>query len=83
MGGVVRGHESADLIAIAAPMYTKFGLRNSTSIYPAGIHLYDYASLLGREKVRRAALALEWMSRGERTLIQSKPGALGLGVPEV
>src|SRR5436190_7163724 len=29
MGGVVRGQESADLIAVTAPMYTKFGLRNS------------------------------------------------------
>ncbi len=83
MGGVVRGHESAELISVAAPMYTKFGLRNSTPIYPAGIHNLDYASLLGREKVRRASLALEWMKRSDLTLIQSAPGALGLGIPEV
>ena len=83
MGGVVRGHESAELIAVAAPMYTKFGLRNSTPIYPAGMHNLDYASLLGREKVRRAALALEWIRRSEIELIQSPAGALGLGVPEL
>lgn len=83
MGGVVRGHESAELIAIAAPMYTKFGLRNSTPIYPAGMHNLDYASLLGREKVRRAALALEWIKRSEIELIQSPAGALGLGIPEL
>jgi len=83
MGGVVRGHESAELIAVAAPMYTKFGLRNSTPIYPAGIHNLDYASLLGREKVRRASLALEWIKRSDFSLIQSAAGALGLGVPEV
>lgn len=83
MGGVVRGHESADLIAVAAPMYTKFGLRNSTPIYPAGLHLYDYAALIGREKVRRAALALEWMARSDNALIQSAPGAAGLGIPEL
>lgn len=83
MGGVVRGHESADLIAVAAPMYTKFGLRNSTPIYPAGLHLYDYAALIGREKVRRAALALEWMARSDNSLIQSAPGAAGLGIPEL
>ena len=83
MGGVVRGHESAELIAIAAPMYTKFGLRNSTPIYPAGMHNLDYASLLGREKVRRASLALEWIKRSEIELIQSPAGALGLGVPEL
>lgn len=83
MGGVVRGHESADLIAVAAPMYTKFGLRNSTPIYPAGLHLFDYAALIGREKVRRAALALEWMARSDNALIQSAPGAAGLGIPEL
>jgi hypothetical protein len=83
MGGVVRGHESAELIAVAAPMYTKFGLRNSTPIYPAGLHLYEYASLIAREKVRRAALALEWIDRSDIELVQSAPGALGLGVPEL
>jgi hypothetical protein len=83
MGGVVRGHESAELIRVAAPMYTKFGLRNSQPIYPAGMHLYTYASLIGREKVRRAALALEWIERSGIALIQSAPGAEGLGIPEV
>jgi hypothetical protein len=83
MGGVVRGHESAELIAVAAPMYTKFGLRNSTPIYPAGMHLYAYASLIAREKVRRAALASEWIARSGIELIQSAPGAEGLGIPEV
>jgi len=83
MGGVVRGHESADLISAAAPMYTKFGLRNSNGIYPAGLHLYEYAAMIGREKVRRAALALEWIKRSEIPLTQSAPGALGLGVPEL
>jgi hypothetical protein len=83
MGGIVRGHESAELISIAAPMYTKFGLRNSTPIYPAGLHLFDYAGLIGREKVRRAELALEWIDRSGIELVQSEPGALGLGIPEV
>ena len=83
MGGIVRGHESAEIIRIAAPMYTKFGLRNSNPIYPAGMHLFDYAGLIGREKVRRAALALEWIERSGIPLVQSLPGALGLGVPEV
>ena len=43
MGGVVRGHEAAELISVAAPMYTKFGLRNSRSLYPCGVHLVDEA----------------------------------------
>ena len=83
MGGVVRGHESAEIISVAAPMYTKFGLRNSTAIYPAGLHVYDYASSIAREKVRRAALALEWIDRSGIELVQSAPGALGLGIPEL
>jgi hypothetical protein len=83
MGGIVRGHESAELIRVASPMYTKFGLRNSTPIYPAGLHLFEYAGQLGREKVRRAELALEWIARSDIDLIQSAPGARGLGIPEV
>ena len=82
MGGVVRGHEAADLISVAAPMYTKFGLRNSRSLYPSGVHLVDEAVAIAREKVHRAAVALEWIVRSGIKLTQSQPGAVGLGVPE-
>jgi hypothetical protein len=82
MGGVVRGHEAADLIAVAAPMYVKFGLRNSRLLYPSGLHLVDDATAIAREKVRRAQIALEWIARSGLSLCQSDPGAAGLGVPE-
>lgn len=82
MGGVVRGHESAELIAVAAPMYVKFGLRNSRPLYPSGAHLVDEAAAIAREKVHRAAVALEWIDRSGVDLTQSQPGAKGLGVPE-
>ncbi len=82
MGGVVRGHEAAELISVAAPMYTKFGLRNSRMLYPSGAHLVDEASAIAREKVHRAAVALEWIARSGIQLIQSEPGAKGLGIPE-
>ena len=82
MGGVVRGHEAADLIGVAAPMYTKFGLRNSRLLYPSGAHLVDEAVAIAREKVHRAAVALEWIERSGMRLVQSQPGAKGLGVPE-
>jgi hypothetical protein len=82
MGGVVRGHEAADLISVAAPMYTKFGLRNSTPLYPSGAHLEQQAAAIASEKVHRAAVALEWIARSGLGLIQSQPGAKGLGVPE-
>jgi hypothetical protein len=82
MGGVVRGHEAAELISVAAPMYVKFGLRNSRLLYPSGVHLVDEAAAIAREKVHRAAVALEWIARSGIKLTQSQPGARGLGVPE-
>ncbi len=82
MGGVVRGHEAADLVNVAAPMYVKFGLRNSRLLYPSGLHLAADAAAIAREKVRRAQIALEWIARSELKLAQSGPGAPGLGVPE-
>jgi hypothetical protein len=82
MGGVVRGHETADLITVAAPMYVKFGLRNSRLLYPSGLHLTADAAAIAREKVRRAQVALEWVARSGLDLSQSKPGAPGLGIPE-
>ena len=82
MGGVVRGQESADLIAVAAPMYLKFGLRNSRPLYPSGVHLEGDAAAIAREKVHRARVALEWIARSGADLVQSRPGAKGLGIPE-
>jgi hypothetical protein len=83
MGGTVRGQEAADLVTVAAPMYVKFGLRNSRLLYPSGLHLVEDAAAIAREKVHRAAVALEWMRRSGLELVQSGPGAPGLGVPEV
>jgi hypothetical protein len=82
MGGIVRGHEAADLIAVAAPLYVKFGLRNSRSLYPSGLHLVGEAVAIAREKVHRANVALEWIERSGQALTQSLAGAEGLGVPE-
>ena len=82
MGGVVRGHEAADLISVAAPMYLKFGLRNSRPLYPSGLHLAADAAAIAREKVRRAQIALEWIDRSGLRLRQSGAGAPGLGIPE-
>jgi len=82
MGGIVRGQEAAGLIRAAAPMYAKFGLRNSRLLYPSGLHLVDEAAAIAREKVHRAAVALQWIERIAPDLAQSKPHAEGLGVPE-
>jgi hypothetical protein len=81
LGGVVRGEQIADLVGVCAPLYAKFGLRNSRPLYPSGMHLQHEAELIGREKVRRAQIALEWAARSDHKLNQSKPGAAGLAVP--
>ena len=80
-GGIVRGHEVGDLVIVAAPMYAKYGLRNSRGLYPSGLHLRNDVIAIAREKVRRAAISLEWLERLCPGLVQSGPGAKGLGVP--
>ena len=82
LGGVVRGNEVGDLIAAGAPLYAKFGLRNSRSLYPCGEHLVADACAIAREKVHRAAVALEWLRRLAPELQQSAPHAPGLGIPQ-
>ena len=82
MGGIVRGEQVADLIAAASPLYVKFGLRNSRGLYPSGMHLQSDAEIIGREKVRRAQVSMEWLERDGSDAVQSQPGATGLGIPQ-
>ncbi|HUB69080.1 MAG TPA: hypothetical protein VL984_01525 [Acidimicrobiales bacterium] len=83
LGGVVRGHELGELVKVAAPMYAKFGLRNSRGLYPSGGHLRNDVLSMVRERVRRATIALEWVRRLDSELVQSARGAKGLGIPVV
>jgi hypothetical protein len=71
-----------DLVTIGAPLYVKFGLRNSRPLYPSGMHVQRDAELIAREKVRRAQISLEWLERHGAELTQSAPGARGLAIPE-
>lgn len=82
LGGVVRGNEVADLVAASSPLYVKFGLRNSRSLYPSGLHLENEAIVIAREKVRRATISMEWLKRDPRNFVQSQAGAEGLGIPQ-
>lgn len=82
LGGVVRGEQIADLVAVSAPLYAKFGLRNSRPLYPSGGHIEADAIAIAAEKVRRAEISLEWLKRDGAQLIQSLPGASGLGIPK-
>jgi hypothetical protein len=82
LGGMVRGNELAEIATVAAPLYAKFGLRNAAMVYPAG-EQNTYAVVANvREKVRRAALALEFLEVSGVDLTISKTGAEGIGVPE-
>src|SRR2546428_11751222 len=81
LGGVVRGNELGDLVRAGAPLYAKFGLRNARMIYPSGAHLVDEACAIAREKVHRAAAALEWLGRLRPGPVQAGPRAPGPGGP--
>lgn len=81
LGGFTRYYELPDIIRVGAPLYLKFGLRNAPNIYPSGIHLENAAIATGRERVRRAAIALELLVRAGVEFIASQPGAADLGIP--
>jgi hypothetical protein len=81
LGGFMRYHQLAELIAAAAPLYAKFGLRNAPDVYPSGSHLEDTAVALSRERVRRARLGLDLLARSGAMPVCSTPGAKGLAIP--
>jgi hypothetical protein len=83
IGGYIRHYEIPEIIRVAAPVYIKFGLRNSPNIYPSGTHLEEVSIKLCRERVRRAKLGLDIIKRYAPELITSKRGAEGLGIPKV
>jgi hypothetical protein len=62
-GGFIRYYEVPQLIRIAAPLYIKLGLRNAPNIYPTGAHIEATAVQMGRERVHRAAVALDVIHR--------------------
>jgi hypothetical protein len=82
LGGMVRGNELAEIAAVAAPLYAKFGLRNARMVYPAGEQNMSDVVANVREKVRRATLALEILEATGLELTISKPRAEGIGVPQ-
>ncbi len=62
-GGTVRHYEAAELVRVGAPIYLKYGLRNSPGLYPSGQHIESTVVALSRERVRRAAISLAIMAR--------------------
>jgi hypothetical protein len=63
VGGFVRYHDIGELRARGAPVYLKFGLRNTPVFHLSGRHLEAAAIACGRERVRRAAIGLEHLVR--------------------
>ena len=63
IGGFLRYYEIPELIRVAAPIYLKFGLRNSPDVYPSGTHIENTVIALSKERVRRAAIAMETIAR--------------------
>ncbi len=82
-GGFIRYYEIPQIIQVAAPVYLKFGLRNAPDIYPSGGHIEDLAARMGRERVRRARIALELMEEYAPQAKMSPLGSKDLGIPEV
>ena len=64
-GGTVRHYETAEVVRLAAPVYLKYGLRNSPPLYPSGAHLEATVIALSRERVRRAEIGLAILARGQ------------------
>ncbi len=62
-GGAVRHYETSEVVRVAAPVYLKYGLRNSPPLYPSGAHLESTVIALSKERVRRAEIGLALMRR--------------------
>jgi Peptidase family U32 len=83
-GGFVRFYDVPEIVRLAAPVYVKLGLRNAPNIYPSGLHVEDLAVKLGRERVRRAELALRLLEEHSPDLVESRGDdrPADLGIPE-
>ena len=82
IGGFIRYYEIPEFIRVAAPIYLKFGLRNSPDVYPSGTHLENTVVALSRERVRRAQMAREIIARYCPEAVMSPLRAKDLGIPE-
>lgn len=62
-GGPVRYYDLPEIVRVAAPVYMKFGIRNSPIVAPTGLHQAQLLNSLSRERARRAHLAVEYLER--------------------
>ena len=81
LGGFLRYHEISEIVRVSAPINLKFGLRNAAGLYPSGRHLAVLAEMSTRERVHRAAIGLEHLSRTGAGLVPSPVERSRPGVP--
>jgi hypothetical protein len=62
-GAPVRYYDLPEIVRLAAPVYTKFTVRNAPGIYPSGGHLRRAVIETARERVRRAAIGVAMIRR--------------------
>ena len=83
IGGFIRYYEMPDLIRVGAPIYFKFGVRNTAYVYPSGIHLENTVIQLQKERVHRAQVACEMLKRMAPDATMSPLKSPDLGIPSV
>lgn len=81
LGGFVRYHDLGEIVRVASPVYTKFGLRNAAGVYPAGAHLQPLVQASATARVKRAQLGLEHLARQYPDAVMSPIGEDPRGVP--
>jgi hypothetical protein len=74
IGGFIRYYELPSIVRVCAPVYIKLGLRNSPDIYPCGTHIEATAIALSKERVRRAQIACEMLTRYAPWAVMSPDG---------
>ncbi len=81
LGGFLRYHDLGEIVRVAAPVYTKFGLRNTPGMYPSGEHLSALVASSATERVRRARLGMEHLKRQYPDAVMSPVGEDTRGIP--
>jgi hypothetical protein len=81
-GAPLRYYDVPELVRAAAPVYLKFAVRNSSSLYPYGAHLRNHLLDTARERVRRAALALQLLDRMSPGIPRSSAATVTAGAAE-
>jgi len=79
--GFIRHHDISELVRVAAPVYVKFGHRNTPEPDPGDNGAAARNIELSRLLVRRAELGLERLEFSGSAAIASAPGAAGIAVP--